>query len=126
MLHQGGRIVGYKYLIHIFNVVESLILLMQYRASPWCFRPTRSIDVWYMAQTSNTGILKGVGRELFLLLFGAGIGYACLRLALLGDTEADIMYLSPGFWIFMLAPYLGLQLVRSIKWAGDNLKDPGE
>ena len=79
-----------------------------------------------MAQTSNIDILKGVGRELFLLLFGAAIGYVCLRLALLGDSETDILYLSPGFWILMLAPYLGLQLVRSIKWAGDNLKNPGE
>ncbi|MDJ0955824.1 MAG: hypothetical protein QNI91_03145 [Arenicellales bacterium] len=79
-----------------------------------------------MAQTSDIGMLKGIGREVFLLLFGAGIGYGCLQLALLGDSEATIMYLSPGFWIFMLAPYLGLQLVRSIKWAGDNLKNPGE
>ena len=79
-----------------------------------------------MAQANSLDMLKGIGREMFLLLFGAGIGYGCLRLALLGDQETDIMYMNPGFWILMVAPYLGLQLVRSIKWAGENLKDPGE
>ena len=79
-----------------------------------------------MAQTSNLNMLKGIGREFFLLLFGAGIGYVCLRLALLGEYEADIMYMSPGFWILMFVPYFGLQLVRSIKWAGENLKNPGD
>lgn len=79
-----------------------------------------------MAQTSSTDTLKGIVRESFLLLLGACVCYLGLNIAISGDPWADIMYTSPGFWIFILSPYLGLQLVRSIRWAGKNLKNPGE
>ena len=76
-----------------------------------------------MKWMGNINTVKGIGRESFLLLFGAWVSYVCLRLALLGDPDVDIRYSSPGFWLFIVSPYLGLQLIRSIKWAHDNFTE---
>ena len=72
----------------------------------------------------STDTVKGIGRELVLGLLGVGICFADLNLAM--PEVYEIMYSSPGFWIFTLSPYLGLQPVRSIDWALKSLKNPGE
>ena len=71
----------------------------------------------------STDTVKGIGRELFLWL-GVGVCFVGLNLAM--PKVYEIMYSSPGFWIFILSPYLGLKLVRSIDWARKSLKNPGD
>ena len=49
-----------------------------------------------MALLRNTYTFKGIVRESFLLLFGAWVSYVCLRLVLLNDPKAVIIYSTPG------------------------------